>query len=70
MTTMLTTKRLQELDGRHHLHPFTAYRELAAKGSRIIARAEGVYLHDPEGNRILTAWPACGASRSAMVGAS
>lgn len=53
MTTMLTTKRLQELDGRHHLHPFTAYRELAAKGSRIIARAEGVYLHDSEGNRIL-----------------
>ncbi|WGF88795.1 aspartate aminotransferase family protein [Marinivivus vitaminiproducens] len=53
MTTMLTTKRLQELDGRHHLHPFTTYKDLASKGSRIIARAEGVYLHDSEGNRIL-----------------
>lgn len=53
MTINQTTKSLQSLDAAHHLHPFTNYKELAAKGSRIITGAEGVYLWDSEGNRIL-----------------
>jgi putrescine aminotransferase len=47
------TREWQALDAAHYLHPFTDYRELSAKGSRIITRAEGVYLIDSEGNRIL-----------------
>ena len=47
------TLRWQDLDHRHHLHPFTDYKDLAAKASRIIVKAEGVYLWDSEGERLL-----------------
>ncbi|HEY9547920.1 MAG TPA: aspartate aminotransferase family protein [Kiloniellaceae bacterium] len=41
-------------DTAHHLHPFTDFRGLAAEGgARIITRAEGVWLEDSEGQRIL-----------------
>jgi putrescine aminotransferase len=43
----------QELDSAHHLHPFTDHKDLAQKRSRIIARADGVYIYDIDGNRIL-----------------
>ncbi|MGD8709615.1 MAG: aminotransferase, partial [Ectothiorhodospiraceae bacterium] len=45
----------QELDRRHHLHPFTDAGALNRRGSRVITRAEGVYLWDAGGNRILDA---------------
>ncbi|MCG8597181.1 MAG: aspartate aminotransferase family protein [Kiloniellales bacterium] len=46
----------RESDSRHHLHPFTDTKALAEKGgSRVITSAEGVYLTDSEGNRILDA---------------
>jgi putrescine---pyruvate transaminase len=48
-----TTEAWQALDRRHYLHPFTDFKSLHAKGSRVIVRAEGVYLYDSEGNRIL-----------------
>ena len=48
-------QRWQELDRRHHLHPFTDHAELARKGTRIIVRAEGCWLWDSHGNRILDA---------------
>lgn len=47
------TKRWQEMDAAHHLHPFTTHKELAEKGARVITRAEGVWLYDSEGNRII-----------------
>jgi putrescine---pyruvate transaminase len=47
------TARWQELDARHHLHPFTDQAALAEKGVRIITKAEGCWLWDSEGNRIL-----------------
>jgi putrescine aminotransferase len=47
------TRRWQELDARHHLHPFTTHHELAAKGARVITRAEGCYVWDSEGNQLL-----------------
>ena len=44
----------QALDAAHHLHPFTDTKALVAEGGpRIITRAEGVYIFDAEGNRIL-----------------
>ena len=51
--TAADTLRWRQLDARHHLHPFTDHAELAARGSRIITRAEGCWLWDSEGNRLL-----------------
>ncbi|WGW99238.1 aminotransferase class III-fold pyridoxal phosphate-dependent enzyme [Pseudomonas aeruginosa] len=39
----------------HHLPPFTDYKQLSEKGARIITKAEGVYIWDSEGNKILDA---------------
>ncbi len=49
----LPTAELQKLDAAHHMHPFTADGALAKKGARIMTRAEGVWLHDSEGNKII-----------------
>ena len=49
----LSTAELQALDTAHYLHPFTDYKQLGRKGSRVITRAEGVYLWDSDGQRIL-----------------
>jgi putrescine aminotransferase len=48
-----TTAAWQALARQHYLHPFTDYKFLHAKGTRVIVKAEGVYLYDSEGNRIL-----------------
>uniref|UniRef100_A0A2A4Z476 Aspartate aminotransferase family protein n=1 Tax=OCS116 cluster bacterium TaxID=2030921 RepID=A0A2A4Z476_9PROT len=53
ITNHLPTAELQALDAAHHMHPFTANDELAAKGARIITRAEGVTLTDSEGKQYL-----------------
>jgi len=53
ITNHMPTEALQALDAAHHMHPFTAGAGLAAKGARIITRAEGVMLIDSEGRRIL-----------------
>ena len=50
---MNDTARWQELDSQHHLHPFTDHKALSAVGSRIITSAEGCWLKDSDGNRIL-----------------
>lgn len=54
MTTR-TTAEWQAADAAHFLHPFTDFQGLAKKGSRIIERAEGIYLTDTDGRRILDA---------------
>ena len=43
----------QALDKEHHLHPFTDHKDLHEKRSRIITRAEGVYIYDADGSKIL-----------------
>jgi putrescine aminotransferase len=48
-----TTAAWQQLDRQHYLHPFTDYKFLHGKGARVIVKAEGVYLYDSDGNRIL-----------------
>ncbi|RZI86638.1 MAG: aspartate aminotransferase family protein [Rubrivivax sp.] len=50
-----STAEWQALDAAHFLHPFTDFKALAAKGSRIITRGEGVYVWDSEGHRIFDA---------------
>ena len=48
------TADLKASDHRHHMHPFTDTQELGEKGgSRIITRAEGCYIYDSEGSKIL-----------------
>ena len=47
------TRDWQALDARHYLHPFTDFKALAGEGSRIIPRAEGVYLYDSDGRQSL-----------------
>ncbi|MDF1751101.1 MAG: aspartate aminotransferase family protein [Alphaproteobacteria bacterium] len=50
----LDASELVRLDLAHHMHPFTDHKSLAAEGgSRIIARADGVYLYDSNNNKIL-----------------
>jgi putrescine---pyruvate transaminase len=50
---MRTTADYRALDAAHHLHPFSDMGALNRLGSRVIVRAEGVYLWDSDGNRIL-----------------
>ena len=50
-----STKDWQAADAAHYLQPFTDFKALAAKGSRVIARADDIYLWDSDGNRILDA---------------
>jgi len=48
-----STREWQRSDHEHYMHPFTDHHDLGEKGSRIITRAEGVYIWDSDGNRIL-----------------
>ncbi len=47
------TAKWQSQDSAHHLHPFTNPQDLLDKPARVIESAEGVYLTDSEGNRLL-----------------
>jgi putrescine---pyruvate transaminase len=49
----LTTADYRALDAAHHLHPFSDMGALNRAGSRVIVKAEGVYLWDSDGNRII-----------------
>ena len=50
-----STRDWQAADAAHYLHPFTDFKSLANKGSRIVTRADNIYLWDSEGNKILDA---------------
>ena len=53
MPAARSTAEWQAADAAHFLHPFTDFKALAAKGARIIERAEGIYLWDTDGRRLL-----------------
>jgi len=53
--TNRTTEQWQAADAAHFLHPFTDFKALADKGSRIITRADNIYLWDSEGRQVLDA---------------
>lgn len=48
-----TLARLQQDDRQHYLHPFTDHRELGERGTRVITRADGVYIWEESGKKIL-----------------
>jgi len=54
-STPRSTAQWQAADAAHYLHPFTDFKSLASKGSRVITRADNIYLWDSEGHRILDA---------------
>lgn len=54
-TASRTTADWQAADAAHYLHPFTDFKALAGKGSRVITSADNIYLRDSDGNRILDA---------------
>ncbi len=47
------TQHWRALDAAHHIHPFTDTAALNAKGARIITRAEGVWLEDSTGQKLI-----------------
>ena len=53
MANVIDTERIQALDSAHYLHPFTDFKDLSARGARVMTRGEGIYVWDSEGNRIL-----------------
>ena len=50
-----STADWQALDSAHFLHPFTDHKQMHTKGATIIEKADGVYLWDSDGNKILDA---------------
>ena len=48
-----TTAEWRAKDNAHFLHPFTDHKQLHEEQSRIITRAEGIYLWDSEGKKVL-----------------
>ncbi|MDA8870751.1 aspartate aminotransferase family protein, partial [Rhizobiaceae bacterium] len=48
-----TTEQLQRIDGAHHMHPFTDNAALREHGTRVITSADGAFIHDSEGKKIL-----------------
>lgn len=48
-----TTEQWQEFDRDHHIHPFSDPDALGKAGARIITKAEGSYIYDSEGHKIL-----------------
>ena len=55
MNIVESTSELQHLDSHHHLHPFTDPKALLKDGARVITRADGIYLWDSNGEKILDA---------------
>ncbi len=53
--TPRSTREWQAADAAHFLHPFTDFKSLAQKGSRVITKADNIYLTDSDGQRILDA---------------
>ncbi len=49
----LSTDQWQALDRAHNIHPFTDPKYFDEYGARIITRADGCYVYDSDGNKIL-----------------
>ncbi len=51
----LSTQDIQALDSAHFIHPFTDHGDLATRGARVITKADGIYVWDSEGAKLLDA---------------
>src|SRR5437867_10596082 len=50
-------RELQEADRSFHLHPFTNHLEMHGQGTQVIVSADGCYLTDATGQRLLNGLP-------------
>lgn len=48
-----STADFRALDAAHHIHPFSDMGALNRAGSRVIVKADGVYLWDSDGNKVI-----------------
>lgn len=55
MASTMDTTQIRALDSAHFLHPFTDFKDLASRGARVITHADGIYVWDSEGHKILDA---------------
>ena len=53
MNSVVDTAHIQALDSAHFLHPFTDFKDLNARGARVMTRAEDIYVWDSEGKKVL-----------------
>lgn len=53
MSQQTSNQEIQSLDREHHIHPFSNTGALKQQGTRVIEKAEGVYLWDGDGNKII-----------------
>jgi putrescine aminotransferase len=51
----INTSDIQAIDSAHYMHPFTDHKGLAGKGSRVITKADNIYIWDSAGEKILDA---------------
>jgi putrescine---pyruvate transaminase len=51
--TGLKTEEWQSIDRAHYLHPFADHEELHRNGARVAVKAEGIYVWDSDGNKII-----------------
>ena len=49
----LSSKALQEIDTKFHLHPFTNHDEMHAQGTHLVRSSEGVYVEDENGRKLI-----------------
>ncbi|MEW5248180.1 aspartate aminotransferase family protein [Microbulbifer sp. 2201CG32-9] len=49
----MNKSQLQQRDREHFLHPFTDFHDLGKQGTRVITHAEGAYIIDIDGHRML-----------------
>ncbi len=52
-STDINTNEFQALDRDHHMHPFTDQGDLNKIGTRVITKADGVYIWDSNGHKML-----------------
>jgi putrescine---pyruvate transaminase len=49
----MDTKAIQAMDSAHYIHAFTDHGDLATRGARVMTHAEGIYVWDSEGKKVL-----------------
>jgi len=49
----MDTQAIQAMDSAHYIHSFTDHGDLATRGARVMTHAEGIYVWDSEGKKVL-----------------
>ena len=49
----MDTKAIQAMDSAHYIHSFTDHGDLTTRGARVMTHAEGIYVWDSEGKKVL-----------------